>query len=1283
VKHPSMKIKKLFNILIVVAVLAAMLIPAMPAQAAVQEFPLQLIGDTTVNILKADLAALADTYPSNTANDSTGNVFKGTALWRLIAKVDGGDPNTLNTAILGNYSITLTGLNSDLSDYVKTINAGSWSSAFTNGNDIQTENIFVANKVQIGGAGEFVELPLTKPTDSSKLWYPAMLNGTAIAGGGYKVGGLYKIELTGLPHLITISAGLNGSITPSGTGGVINVANGTSQTFTITPDSGYHIASLTVDNVTVAPLVSTYTFDNVTSNHSIAATFAVGTQNWPLQLIGASTLSMTKTDFESLAAAHPSNEYTDSSGNIWKGVALYRLIGMVDDGNSATFNDNLTSYYSIKLTAADGYSKTIAPSDYAANFVVANKVKLNGTLNWIDLPLTNPTNVSKLWYPLIDTGSGIAVNNMRVASLVKIELLNLPATYTISTSNDGHGTAMANPASVISGGSSTITITPNEGYNIATVTDNDTNVTELIEDGVYTLTNITANHTVSVTFSLNTTWTLQIINAGNTYEMTKSEFESFPAVTINVTDMHGTHDWTGVPLWKLAAKNDSDGNPDAFNETLAATNYSIKAVSTGTSPYIRCIGPTASGTTISHNDNLIIANKMDGSPLTSESAPLKVIGTGLISSRFVSQLASIELVYTVNISTTTNGAITPIGNTADKDGIVGVSIGSNQSCTITPDVSYHIASLTVDNVTVKPVVSAYTFDNVFANHTIAATFAAGSQDWPLQLIGASTLNMTKTDFESLAAAHPAPEYTDSSGNLWKGVALYRLIGIVDDGNPAAFNSTLTSYYSIKLTAADGYNKTIVPSDYASNFTFADNESVFIANKVMLNGTSTWIDLPLTDQTTSKLWYPLIDTGSGIAVKNLRVAALVKIELLNLPATYTISTGTDGHGTAVANPAAVASGASSVVTISPNEGYSIATVTDNETNVTELVEDGVYTLTNITANHTISVTFTLIPVVALNVIPPPGTITAGSTFEVVLLIDTNTAIRGWQTNIDFDHTKLIANSVTEGNFMKDHDTIRPVDPNLDNTVGHITNIAYAIIDAEDLSGPVGSGDLCTISFTAKENVTGLTTITPSAVIVSDVNGNTLPGVEAVGGELTIVPKGPPTFIVEMAAGWNTFSTPIALDPQLNTLGQIFSGKNVSVALGYDAETQAWFSLDEESILKPCQAIFVYMDNETSITLPVDPALTAPPSTQLYAGWNLVSLANLEAMDVDTALISVKNVKGGLTGYIQVVSPEIGNQTGWIYITGQPTNEKMMKPFEGYWVYMLNDGKLAGFSTTPLD
>uniref|UniRef100_UPI004027634C InlB B-repeat-containing protein n=1 Tax=Eshraghiella crossota TaxID=45851 RepID=UPI004027634C len=70
-------------------------------------------------------------------------------------------------------------------------------------------------------------------------------------------------------YTITSTTGANGSISPSGT---VKVASGGSQTFTITPATGYEIDTLKVDGSAVSSVTS-YTFNNVDKAHTIEATF--------------------------------------------------------------------------------------------------------------------------------------------------------------------------------------------------------------------------------------------------------------------------------------------------------------------------------------------------------------------------------------------------------------------------------------------------------------------------------------------------------------------------------------------------------------------------------------------------------------------------------------------------------------------------------------------------------------------------------------------------------------------------------------------------------------------------------------------------------------------------------------------------------------------------------------------------------------------------------------------------------------------------------------------------
>ena len=145
-------------------------------------------------------------------------------------------------------------------------------------------------------------------------WYTAASGGTKITtayvfsadttayahwtytGGG---GGWYYTYYT--YYTIKATAGTNGSISPSGW---TSVRHGWDQTFTITPDKGYAVAKVLVDGKSVGS-VKSYTFKNVTTDHTIEVVFVKGTaspstgdsSNLPLwsALLLASTLTLAGT----------------------------------------------------------------------------------------------------------------------------------------------------------------------------------------------------------------------------------------------------------------------------------------------------------------------------------------------------------------------------------------------------------------------------------------------------------------------------------------------------------------------------------------------------------------------------------------------------------------------------------------------------------------------------------------------------------------------------------------------------------------------------------------------------------------------------------------------------------------------------------------------------------------------------------------------------------------------------------------------------------------------------
>jgi hypothetical protein len=136
------------------------------------------------------------------------------------------------------------------------------------------------------------------------------------------------------PFTITANAGANGTISPSG---AVSVNSGASQTFTITPNSGFTIAGVTVDGVSVGAVTS-YTFSNVTANHTISATFlATGTQF-------------------TIAASASNGGSINPTGNV-----------LVNQGSSQTFSITANSGFVIASVTVDGVNQGAVTSFTFAN----------------------------------------------------------------------------------------------------------------------------------------------------------------------------------------------------------------------------------------------------------------------------------------------------------------------------------------------------------------------------------------------------------------------------------------------------------------------------------------------------------------------------------------------------------------------------------------------------------------------------------------------------------------------------------------------------------------------------------------------------------------------------------------------------------------------------------------------------------------------------------------------------------------------------------------------------
>jgi len=173
---------------------------------------------------------------------------------------------------------------------------------------------------------------------------------------------------------------------------------------------------------------------------------------------------------------------------------------------------------------------------------------------------------------------------------------------------------------------------------------------------------------------------------------------------------------------------------------------------------------------------------------------------------------------------------------------------------------------------------------------------------------------------------------------------------------------------------------------------------------------------------------------------------------------------------------------------------------------------------------------------------------------------------------------------------------------------------------------------------------------------------------------------------VANEWNIYSTPIALDSSCDTLAEalaVWGSSHVTASWYFDssASPQAWVIA---SSLTPLQAVYLYTTAADTIDVCFSTSYTAPPSRVMYTGWNLVGPAELYSRLVDVSLTDAfygTGVATELWGYSKAISPSI-HQTYWTYLRGGTVGTKNFIPTEGYWVCMVNQGTLSGWTYTPI-
>ena len=523
-------------------------------------------------------------------------------------------------------------------------------------------------------------------------------------------------------HTITATAGEGGKIDPSGT---VQINDGKSKTFTITPDAGRFISDVKVDGTSVGT-PTTYTFSKVTADHTIEVTFG-GSGNAE-QLIDE--------NFES--GAMPSGwklEQTNTTGinATWK---IYKYSGQYGLYCSADEYDSENDY---RVTGAGQDERIVLPAQKlngkTANFAfdfVANKTRLkNGkTVCTLEGSVDGGTTWTTIWNAkdVIDQMTNWSASSYVHSAAVSISVPEamqkdgvLFSFHYVLPKNSTTGSIvfidnLKLQADKASSGGGEDSVLLDENFD-ASVGKLPKNWKQTINNTAYAATwkiyKRSADH-IGATCSADT-------DSLEDYGKGQNEFLITPALNLSGKNATMTFEFSGQTsgLSKTLTSNKTTVTLEATNDDgktwTEIWNAADEKLATGTIDGLQTVNASVAIPESFQKDNVKFAfcyqTKVG---MTRGGCTAFIDNVKLTTSGGSSETPTQPTTYTITASAGQGGSITP-------SGAVSVEKGGSQTFTIKPSDNYEIEDVKVDGQSVGKK-TEYTFENVTKAHTIAATF---------------------------------------------------------------------------------------------------------------------------------------------------------------------------------------------------------------------------------------------------------------------------------------------------------------------------------------------------------------------------------------------------------------------------------------------------------------------------------------------------------------------------------------------------------------------------------
>jgi hypothetical protein len=339
------------------------------------------------------------------------------------------------------------------------------------------------------------------------------------------------VQADAASYTITADVGYHGSIAPRG---MISVNAGDSQTFTITPDFGYAVSDVLVDNSPISTIPEsggTYTFSNVTSTHSIWASFkpisfTISGRVRNFSGTGIPWVSISFSNNGGMVATDSNGDYTQSVPYNYSGTVTPSLTGYSFSPASRVYTNVLADQKFQDYQEAAQAGLSVTPSSRSVGsaagttiFSVSNTG--TGTMAW-------SAQTADSWLSITSGSSGTNSGTITCSfqanttaasrtgfikvwetggSRTSVEVVqSAPAPLTITASaGTGGSITPSGSVSVNYGSDQSFTITPSTGYEVASVTVDSAAITTIPSSGgIYTFSKVTANHAISAAFKSKT-----------------------------------------------------------------------------------------------------------------------------------------------------------------------------------------------------------------------------------------------------------------------------------------------------------------------------------------------------------------------------------------------------------------------------------------------------------------------------------------------------------------------------------------------------------------------------------------------------------------------------------------------------------------------------------------------------------------------------------------------------------------------------------------------------------